>query len=234
MALRPYCPAMLKAPAATIAAILLASACTRPDATADPYAFDPNAGDAEARYVFYAHGKIIEDQGRAAVSEEFGAYEYEGILEALSAGGLTVFSEIRPKDADAEYYAGRIAERASALIANGVPASHITIIGASKGAYIAALAASDTKAPVNAVLIASCNQQINDALIKNGVRFTGRVLAIRDRADAEFAGSCADVFEASPDMIESSEIITMLDVGHGLVYRPYPEWTEPATDWAKE
>jgi CubicO group peptidase (beta-lactamase class C family) len=40
----------------------------------------PETIDPAGQYLFYLHGKIIEDQGIPAVSEEFGEYEYEAIL----------------------------------------------------------------------------------------------------------------------------------------------------------
>ena len=33
------------------------------------------------RYLFYLHGKIIEDQGIPAISPDYGEYEYEAILD---------------------------------------------------------------------------------------------------------------------------------------------------------
>ena len=46
------------------------------------YAF-PESIDPSRQYMFYLHGKIIEDQGLNAVSPEYGPYEYEAILEKL-------------------------------------------------------------------------------------------------------------------------------------------------------
>lgn len=40
------------------------------------YAF-PDSIDSTKRYLFYLHGKIIEDLGMPAVSPDFGEYEYE-------------------------------------------------------------------------------------------------------------------------------------------------------------
>ena len=42
------------------------------------YAF-PVSIDPAKQYLFYFHGKIIEDQGIHAVSPDYGEYEYEAI-----------------------------------------------------------------------------------------------------------------------------------------------------------
>lgn len=188
--------------------------------------------DDETRYVIYAHGKIVEDMGPEAVSETYGAYEYENILETFQDAGFAVFSELRPKNAEADIYAQRIADLVKTLITDGVAPEMITIIGASKGAYVASFAAHKAGENLNVVLIAGCHPDTVDYMIEHAIDLPGRVLAIRDRADTALSGSCARVFAASPLLLESKEIVTDLDVGHGLVYRPYPEWTRPAADWA--
>lgn len=70
-------------------------------------------------------------------------------------------------------------------------------------------------------------------MIRNGIDLPGRVLSIRDRSDTALSGSCARACDASPDPVESKEIVVDPGVGHGLVYRPYPEWTAPAFDRAR-
>ncbi|MEJ2266970.1 MAG: hypothetical protein P8X95_26290, partial [Anaerolineales bacterium] len=56
------------------------------------YAFPKSIGPAK-RYLFYLHGRIIEDQGIPAISPDYGEYEYGAILEKLSAYGFVVISE---------------------------------------------------------------------------------------------------------------------------------------------
>ena len=67
----------------------------------------PRGSTSAARYLFYLHGKIVEDQGLPAVSEEFGEYRYKAILEALQSYGFVIISELRPRDADSEEFAIR-------------------------------------------------------------------------------------------------------------------------------
>jgi len=71
------------------------------------YAF-PVSIDPESRYMFYLHGQIIEDQGLAAVSPVFGAYEYVAILEALRSHGFVVISEQRSGGTDVDAYAQKV------------------------------------------------------------------------------------------------------------------------------
>ena len=103
----------------------------------DPYGF-PTQIDPGQRYLFYLHGKIIEDQGLPAISPEFGKYRYTEILQVLADNGFTVISEQRPKNADGWAYARKGARQIAELMQAGVPPGQITVVGASKGAAIAA------------------------------------------------------------------------------------------------
>jgi hypothetical protein len=64
----------------------------------------PTSIDPGSRYLFYLHGQIVEDQGLAAVSPQFGAYEYEAILRSLQRTGLTVISELRTRNTSPSTY----------------------------------------------------------------------------------------------------------------------------------
>ena len=68
------------------------------------YSF-PESIDPTKHYLFYLHGKIIEDQGIPAVSPDYGEYEYQAILEKLGSYGFVVISEQRAKNTDSMAYA---------------------------------------------------------------------------------------------------------------------------------
>ena len=96
----------------------------------------PATIDANQRYVFYLHGRIIEEHGLRPRDPRYGIYDYEEILRALEAHGLRVISEGRPQGTDPEQYAKRVRDQIAALLEKKVPADHITVIGASKGSVI--------------------------------------------------------------------------------------------------
>jgi hypothetical protein len=99
------------------------------------YAF-PKTIDPSAHYLFYLHGKIIEDQGIPASSPDYGEYQYGAILEKLSEFGFIVISEQRPMNTDPLEYAKRVFNQVDTLLKAGTPAKNMTIVGASKGAGI--------------------------------------------------------------------------------------------------
>lgn len=184
----------------------------------------------EARYFYYLHGKIVEDLGPRGVSPRYGAYDYPGIIAALEKEGLTVVSEMRPKDSDASAYADKIVADVQSRIRAGIPARRITIAGASKGAVIAALVSARLKEDgVRYVLLANCN----DWLIRtHDPRLTGEVLSIYEASD-EIGGTCAPVVARSPAVKRFEEVRLETGLGHGMVYRPLAGWVMPAAAWAK-
>jgi hypothetical protein len=188
------------------------------------------------RYMFYLHGKIVEDQGLPAISPEYGEYRYEEILGVLQSYGFVVISEQRPKNADSTQHAARVVSQINALLSSGVPSGSITVVGASKGAAIAMLVSNLIVDPnVNYVLLGACNPPTVDELGREGVSLSGNVLAIYDSTD-EYAGSCDDLFSLSEGrgLAQHSELVLNVGTGHGILYEPLPEWVVPTVEWAKQ
>lgn len=200
------------------------------------YAF-PSQSDPASRYLFYLHGRILEDQGLPAISPEFGEYHYEEILGVLESYGFVVVSEQRPRNANGWEYAQRTARQVTDLLAAGVPPGSITVVGASKGAAIAVGVSYLVGNPeVNYVLLATCHPSVIDEWLQQGVTLSGNVLAVYDFADDEYSGSCEDLFDASRDkgLSRHKEIVLQVGTGHGILYEPLPEWVLPTVRWANQ
>ncbi len=206
-----------------------------PTAVPSAYAF-PESIDPAKRYLFYLHGKIIEDQGLPATSPIYGEYEYEAILKKLSGYDFVVISEQRPKDTDGVEYAKKVAKQAKALLNAGVPAKNITVVGASKGAGIAVYVSHflENKA-VNFVILAICHPDEVAILKQQQIYLYGNVLSIYDFTD-EYAGSCKDLFAFSEGkgIARYAEIVLNIGTGHGILYKPLDEWITPVIEWARE
>ncbi|HEX9962291.1 MAG TPA: alpha/beta hydrolase, partial [Pyrinomonadaceae bacterium] len=186
------------------------------------------AGNTKAKYLFYLHGKIVEDQGAKAVSERYGAYEYEKIVEGFRAEGFNVVSEARPKDTDVIKYAEKVAGQVRQLLKDGVAPENITVVGASRGAFIAMLASTYIKNKnVNFVIIAGCSVSREFLNLAN---LHGNVLSIYEKSDT--TGSCKQVFEDAEGLSKQKEVMLETGLAHGFIYRPMREWLIPTLDWA--
>lgn len=183
----------------------------------------------ETRYLYYLHGKVVEDSGPRGVSPRFGAYDYPGMIAALGKPGIHVLSEVRPRNTDPSAYADKIVAQIRAQLAAGVRPSRITVAGASKGSVIASLVSTRLKVPgVRFVLMANCN----DWLIRtHDPRLTGDVLSIYEASD-DIGGTCESLVKRSPGIGRFREIRLETGLGHGVIYRPLPLWVEPTLAWA--
>ncbi len=187
------------------------------------------------RYLFYLHGKIIEDQGVNAIDtvNGYGAYEYENILTAFKKADFIVLSEARPKNTDPVEYAHKIVNEIDSLITKGVKPNDITVVGASKGAVISMFISSYLKnKEVNFIFLAGCNEDG----FKNfsEIQFCGNILSIYEKSD-DIGHTCAN-FKKSTRLTIShyKEIELNTGLKHGFLYKPLREWIEPAIKWANK
>jgi acetyl esterase/lipase len=182
----------------------------------------------DARYVIYLHGRIVEQQGRRPTDERFGTYEYQQILDTLAASGAEVISEQRPGGTDFRAFGARVADQVRRLLAAGVPAERIAVVGFSKGGAIAMVASALLADPrVTFVFLAPCGDWVKG---RGDVDVRGRILSIYEASD-ELGTSCEPLFAQASDPGEHREIRIDTGAGHGAFFRPRPEWLDPMFEW---
>lgn len=192
----------------------------------------PEKVDPNARYLFYLHGIIVENEGIRPTSPRFGVYEYEQILETLAGKGFVVISEARPRGTIVTEYAAKVIGQINKLLKAGVAPQHITIVGASRGGGIAIAVSSQLRnRDVNFVIMAACGDF--DIYKTFRTDLWGNVLSIYDYKDT--VSSCQSFFDKSKTGLgRHREIVTKLGVGHGLLFRPLKEWVDPVVEWANQ
>ncbi|QJB58387.1 hypothetical protein HFN16_06965 [Pseudodesulfovibrio sp. zrk46] len=222
-----------------ILATALALLCLATSAHAMSFNKAIKQADPTAKYLFYLHGAIVEEMGKAASSKRYGVYNYDRIIEHFEDRGLTVIDEVRGK-VNPNKYAAKITKQVRMLMTAGVPARNITVSGFSKGGYITLLVASSLNNPeVGYVIMAGCGRGKDarpfELFLKNkrGARLKGRIFSIYASSDME-AGSCRPAIEqADARAIEFRETRIKSQKGHGLFYQPRPDWIEPTAIFAK-
>jgi hypothetical protein len=191
----------------------------------------PDNPDNTKQYLFYLHGLIVEEAGIRPKSEEHGYYEYELILEELAREGFIVISEPRDKGTQVKPYAEIITSQVQKLLAHNVEPRNITLVGASKGGIISAYVSSMLKEErMNYVFVAGLFEK---CLVDENLKLYGNVLSIHDRSD-KLSITPQLYFQRSEGLGKFKEIILSLDIGHGLIYKPYREWIEPFCEWLKQ
>jgi hypothetical protein len=194
------------------------------------------AGEPAPRHLICLHGRIVQEQQSPRPRHpRFGHYELEAILSAFRERGLVVRGGIRPRTASVDESAAEVADVVRSLLASGVPADHVTIVGASMGASIALGVSSRLQKPeLRFVLLGAClSANVREMRAAGGEGPSGRFLSIRETSD-ELTEPCADwTGDGDPrSPLEVREILLHTGLAHGFFYRPRPAWLTPVLDWA--
>lgn len=197
------------------------------------------SGAAEApppRHLIYLHGRIVQEQQSARPKHpQHGYYELDKILGTFRDKGFVVSGELRSKSASVVDSAGRLVAQVKKLIASGVPADHITVVGASMGGGIALLASARLQNPaVRFCILGACaSEGVVRLVATEGKRPAGRILAIRESSD-ETTGGCPPWEDdpAAGPALTVRELVIDTGLHHGFLYRPLPEWVNPVVEWA--
>ena len=188
---------------------------------------------ASKRYLFFLHNRFIEELGLEASHPEYGRAEYAGILQAFKQEGLAVISEVRAKNTDGKTYALKVKGQIDSLLKAGVLPANITVVGTSKGGYIAALVSGMAQnSALNFVIIGYCPDE--DPAAAPEFNISGNILFIYEKSDA-IAGSCIKLKTASAGKIgRFKEIELNTGLKHGFLYKPLKEWIAPSVAWARQ
>ena len=184
------------------------------------------------KYIFYLHGKIVEDMGLEAANELYGKYEYQGILEALKIDNAQVISEVRKPNTDIKQYAQKIASEIEELIKDGVNPADITVIGASKGALIAMTISTQMKNKnLNFIFVAGSFGPMLDAFEFD---LYGNILGFYEKTDKIANFGYQVLIDRSNGVNRYKEVVLNTGRAHGIVFKPLDEWIQPSLEWVKQ
>jgi hypothetical protein len=186
-------------------------------------------GQTASRYVIYLHGRIVEEAGRHPTDPVYGIYEYDAILDSLRHAGFVVLSEQRPRRADSDSFAAHVVQQIDSLLRRGVRPRDITVIGFSKGGWIAILASSRLQNPdVSFVFLAACGPWA----FRPDLHVSGRLLSLYETSDS-LGVSCDPMFAHRTPGSPTRETSLSLGLGHATFFRPRSAWLVPTIAWAQ-
>lgn len=184
------------------------------------------------RHLFFLHNRFLETHSLDEAHPRYGKVAYQAILKSFEQASLNVWSEKRQGNTNTQDYARQVVLQIEQLIAKGTPANHITVVGTSKGGYIAQYVSTFLGNPdVNFVFIA-CFQ---DSDIENfpEIIFHGNILTIYESSDP-FGVSASRRKETNGHQIKHfKEIELHTGLQHGFIFKALPEWLKPTIKWAK-
>jgi hypothetical protein len=202
----------------------------------------PQAPSRGAHYSIYVHDVALDrnpdDPERRA--------RFNRVLKALAADGLIVVAEVRPAGTiqrvpdDLDRYARKIASQVRELLAAGIPARQINVVGYSRGAALTLMAAGYVaNSGIGYVVIAGCMtetgafKQFAPMLDRYAEKLAGQFLSIAERSDSDF-GSCAPYFAKAAARPPHAETIVHTGKGHAFAMEPDEAWVRPTVSWIME
>lgn len=184
------------------------------------------------RFVFFLHNRFLEDHDLSDVHPQFGRAQYTEIIAEFEKSGLNIISEHRSTVVNAREYAAEVVAQIDSLLKAGTAPQRITVVGTSKGGYIAQYVSTlANNAELNFVFIAS--HSADDIQRMPEINYCGNILTISEKSDP-YSASAIERKEGSTCVIKHFEEIELnTGLGHGFLFQPLKEWMEPTIQWAK-
>ncbi|MFK8058556.1 MAG: alpha/beta hydrolase [Polaribacter sp.] len=183
-------------------------------------------------FIFFLHNRFLEEHELDESHPEFGRTEYKEILSEFEKSGFKVISEKRIGNVNAREYAIGIVNKIDSLIKNGAEPKKITVVGTSKGGYIAQYVSTLANNPnLNFVFIASFRN--NDIQNIPEINYCGNILTIYEKSDPFGVSALERKKTSTCEIKHFKEIELNTKMGHGFLFKPLKEWIEPTIKWAK-
>ncbi|MFT3795048.1 alpha/beta hydrolase [Flavobacterium sp.] len=184
-------------------------------------------------YIFFLHNKFLETHELDQADPQFGKVEYLKIIGGFKKDGFIVLSEKRKPQTDVKSYAKKVVSQIDSLFELGVNPKHITVIGTSKGGYIAQYVSTYLAHPnVNYVLIGAF--QDNDITEIPDIQLCGNILNIYEKTDSYGVSMKKKIARAPLKVKHFEEIELHTGLRHGFLYRAMDQWMVPCKRWARQ
>ncbi|MCP2025708.1 hypothetical protein L1276_000848 [Flavobacterium sp. HSC-32F16] len=185
------------------------------------------------RYIFFFHNKFVEENDLNVAHPEYGKAEYNEIVNSFKKDNFIVFSEKRKTNTNASDYAEKVVKQIKKLLKKGVSPNKITVIGTSKGGYIAQYVSTYLANPnVNFVFIGSFRdvdiEEIPD------INFCGNILTIYEKSDIYGVSAVRRKETSKLKINHFKEVELNTNLKHGFLYKASDEWIVPCKKWADE
>ena len=185
------------------------------------------------RFIFFLHNRFLEEHELNEVHPEFGRTEYLEIINAFEKNGFEVISEKRNSNVNAREYAQGVVNQIDSLTSIGIKPNKITVVGTSKGGYIAQYVSTLANNPkLNFVFIASF--RVNDIENIPEINYCGNILNIYEKSDPYGVSAIRRKQNSTCKIENFKEIELNTGMGHGFLFKPLDDWIKPTIKWANE
>lgn len=184
------------------------------------------------QFIFFLHNRFLETHKIEEAHPQYGKVEYEAILKRFEENKFKVISEKRKGNVNARDYALQVKNQIDSLLAKGISPGSITVVGTSKGGYIAQYVSTFLKNPnVNFVFVGSFRDSDMETIPE--INFCGNILNIYEATD-DFGVSAKARAETSNLKVKRfREVELKTGLQHGFLFKASDAWLSPTIAWAK-
>ncbi|MDR6968174.1 hypothetical protein J2X31_002189 [Flavobacterium arsenatis] len=194
---------------------------------------DTHKSDNEKNYIFFIHNKFLEDNPDGTFDKEYSVTtDYKGVISSFKNDGFVVLSEKRPPKTNGIKYAEKVVKQIDSLISKGVQPNHITVVGTSKGGYIAQFVSTFAKNPELNFVFIGCFQDTDIAEFPT-INFCGNILTIYEKSDVFGVTAIKRKETSNLKINQFKEIELNTGLKHGFLYIASDQWIKPSKMWAK-
>lgn len=187
--------------------------------------------DTSERIVFFLHNRFLEAHDLNDSHPAYGPAHYLEITSKLEEGGLIVISEKRKSVVRTREYALEVVGQIDSLLKIGVEPSNITVVGTSKGGYIAQYVSTFANNPaLNFVFIASYTRR--DIRQMPDINYCGNILTIYEKSDPYSSSAAERKVLSTCEIAHFAEIELNTGLQHGFLFQPLDDWILPTIKWA--
>lgn len=186
----------------------------------------------EKNYIFFLHNRFVEANELNVPHPQYGKAEYYEILNAFRKEGFIVLSKKRKLDTEVKTYAKKICLQIDSLLKLGVRANHITVIGTSKGGYIAQYVSTFMANPDLNFVFVACFQE-SDLEENPDINYCGNILTIYEKSDPLGVSAITRKTSSKLKVSRFREIELNTNLRHGFQFKALPAWLGPCKRWAQ-
>lgn len=183
------------------------------------------------RFIYFLHNRFLEQYDLNESHPEYGRAEYLEIIEVYKNRGFNVVSEKRKGNVSVRAYALKVTAQIDSLLKAGIEPNKITVIGTSKGGYIAQYVSTFSKNPnLNFVFIGSFRNSDIENIPE--INYCGNILTICEKTDPLGVSALQRKESSTCEIKHFKEIELNTGLKHGFLFKAMEEWIEPSIEWA--
>jgi hypothetical protein len=182
------------------------------------------------KHVIFLHNKFLETHTLNDQHYLYGKVEFNKITMDLKNAGFNVIADRRLPNKTLQEYTNYVVAQIDSIL-DKRSSDTITVVGTSKGGYIAQMVSTQLNNPKLNFVFIGCFQE-SDIQYFPEINICGNILYIYEKSD-KYGTSAVERKETSQLKISNfKEIELNTGLKHGFLFKAMDEWLNPTIKWA--